>query len=122
MLRYKSFTYSSFRQLFLASILIWVVIFNHKAESPAFIIAISGVAIWYSQSRGKLSSLLLILAFLFTIMSPTDLYPKYIREHFFMPYAIKAVPCIIIWVKLLFELLTKDFSFKTPEASMADNP
>jgi hypothetical protein len=110
--RYKSFAFASFRQLFLASILIWVVIFNHKAESPAFIIAISGVAIWFSQSATKFNTILIVFAFLFTILSPTDLYPKVIREQFFLPYSIKVVPCIIIWVKILFELLTTDFSFK----------
>lgn len=112
LVRYKSFMYESYRQLFLASILIWVVIFNHKAESPAFIIAISGVAIWFSQATNKFDTVLIAIAFLFTILSPTDLYPKFIREQFFMPYSIKAVPCIIIWVKILYELLTTDFSLK----------
>jgi hypothetical protein len=112
LLRYKAFAYTSFRQLFLASILIWVVIFNHKAESPAFIIAISGVAIWFSQSTTKFNILLLILAFLFTILSPTDLYPHFIKDRFFIPYSIKVVPCIIIWVKILFELLTTNFSLQ----------
>ena len=119
LMRYKSFIYAGFRQLFLASILIWVVIFNHKAESPAFIIAISGVAIWFSQSNSKFNKVLIIMAFLFTILSPTDLYPKFIRERFFIPYAIKVVPCIIIWIKILFELLTRDFSVKKPAEELA---
>jgi hypothetical protein len=112
LLRYKSFIYKPFRQLFLAFILIWVVIFNHKAESPTFIIAISGVAIWFSQSYSIVNIALLVLCFLFTILSPSDLYPHYIKEHFFVPYTIKVVPCIIIWVKILFELLTNNFAIK----------
>jgi hypothetical protein len=36
------------RKLFLASLLIYSVIFNHKAEQPSFVIAIVGVAIWYA--------------------------------------------------------------------------
>lgn len=114
LLRYKSFVYTGFRQLFLASILIWVVIFNHKAESPAFIIAISGAAIWFSHSNTKFNAILMAMAFLFTILSPTDIYPKFIRDQFFIPYTIKVVPCIIIWIKILFELLTKDFSGNQP--------
>ena len=39
---YRQFT---FKYLLLASILIWIVIFNHKAESPTFIIAMTGVAL-----------------------------------------------------------------------------
>jgi hypothetical protein len=37
-----------FRYLILGSVLIWIVIFNHKAESPTFIIAMIGVALWYN--------------------------------------------------------------------------
>jgi hypothetical protein len=110
LVRYKSYKYKTFRQLFLAFLLIWVVLFNHKAESPGFIIAISGVAIWFSQSYSKFNLTLLIISFVFTILSPSDLFPGSIRNGFFIPYSIKVVPCIIIWVKILFELLTKDFS------------
>ena len=109
LLRYKSFGSEAYRQLYLASILIWVVIFNHKAESPGFIIAICGVALWYSQSSTKFNTLLVILCFLFTILSPSDLYPAYIRYHFFVPYTIKVVPCIIIWSKILYEQSTRNF-------------
>jgi hypothetical protein len=120
LLRFKSHQYQSFRQLFLAFILIWVVIFNHKAESPGFIIAIAGVAIWFSESFSKFNLVLLILCFLFTILSPTDLYPHSLRFQFFMPYTIKAVPCIIIWVKIFYELLTKDFSLKQGTLFLTD--
>ena len=110
LLRYKLFEYKTFRQLFLAFTLVWVTIFNHKAESPGFIIAISGIAIWYAQSYSKLNLALIILCFLFTILAPTDIYPSFIKHSIFLPYSVKAVPCIIIWVKMLYELMTTDFS------------
>ncbi len=34
------------RLRFLASVLVFVVIFNHQAEQPSFVIALTGVAIW----------------------------------------------------------------------------
>lgn len=40
-----------FRELFLASLLVFVVIFNHQAEHPSFVIAAAGVSIWIVQSR-----------------------------------------------------------------------
>jgi len=40
-----------FRELFLCSVLVFVVIFNHQAEHPSFVIAAAGVAIWFVQSR-----------------------------------------------------------------------
>ena len=102
--RYTSFV---FRMLFLSSILIWMVIFNHKAESPTYIIAIIGVVIWYFvQEKSKLNLLLLILAFFFTTLSSTDLIPSFIYEEWTKPYVLKAVPCIFIWFKLNYDLWT----------------
>lgn len=95
-----------FRILFLASILIWVIIFNHRAESATFIIAISGVAIWYfAQKPNPVNSTLLVLVILFSILSPTDLFPKLIREKYVVPFVLKAVPCIAIWIKITYDLI-----------------
>ena len=100
---YKNYT---FRILLLASILIWVVIFNHRAESPTFIIATCGVALWYfAQVQKKENFILLILAFVFTVLAATDIYPKFIRQQYIWPYVIKAVPCILIWGKITYDLL-----------------
>jgi hypothetical protein len=106
LVRVKHYSSLQFRYWFLSSLLIWMVIFNHKAESPTFIIAIVGVAIWYvSQARSKLNLILLLLAFIFTILSPTDIFPKTIRENWVIPYVLKAFPCILIWFKITFNLL-----------------
>ncbi len=105
----KQFGSYSFRILILASILIWCVIFNHKAESPTFILAISGIAIWYfSQQKNTFNLILLILALIFTSLSSGDLFPHFVRDHFFIPYNIKAVMPIVIWFKLLIDLIAKN--------------
>lgn len=39
-----------FRRTFLASLLVFVVIFNHQAERQSFVIAAVGVAIWFVES------------------------------------------------------------------------
>ncbi len=89
-----------------ASLLIWLVIFNHKAESPTFIIAFTGIALWlFTTSINKAVLVLAVLAFVFTSLAPTDLFPASIRHSFFEPYAIKAVPCILIWLYLNFQLI-----------------
>jgi hypothetical protein len=106
LLKYKYYNQIQFRLLFLASILIWVVIFNHKAESPTFIIAVSGITIWFSSQKLKTENLiLLIVAFIFTTLSSTDLFPRYIRTEYMYPYVVKAVPSILIWVKIIVEML-----------------
>jgi hypothetical protein len=95
-----------FRVAILCSILIWVVIFNHMAESPTFIIAMSGVAIWFfSQPFSRVNLVLAVSAFVLTSLSPTDIFPESFRDGFFVPWCIKVVPCILIWGKIIYDLL-----------------
>lgn len=100
---YKDQTY---RLLFLGFMLIWVIIFNHKAESSTFIIAVAGVAIWYfAQEPVAWHKWVLALVFVFTCLSPTDLFPPYVRQHILVPYVIKVVPCILVWCITLYEMM-----------------
>jgi hypothetical protein len=102
--QYKDLT---FRLLYLASVLIWMVIFNHKAESPTYIIAISGIAIWYfSKPTDALKTTLLIASFLLITMSVSDLVPAPVRDKFVRPYGIKAVMAIVVWARIIYEQLT----------------
>jgi hypothetical protein len=102
--QYKEYSY---RLLFLGSVLIWTVIFNHKAESPTFIIAMTGVGLWYfGQEKNNLNLALLLFALLLTSISSTDLFPASIRENVVNPYNLKALPCILVWLKLTVDLFT----------------
>jgi hypothetical protein len=103
--RYRDF---HFRLLFLCNVLIWVVIFNHKAESSTYVIAICGVALWYFSRPTWFKLVLVSLAFIFTCLSPTDAFPASLSATFFVPYSIKAVPCILIWGTLTYELIRRD--------------
>ncbi len=103
---YKAIKTSTFQTMMFASAVIWVVIFNHKAESPTYIIAVIGAYIWFINSRRSWVEIALItMCFLFTIVSPTDIFPQSWREAFITPYAMKAFPCILIWVSLTFNML-----------------
>lgn len=95
-----------FRLKLLASVLIWMVIFNHMAESPTYIIAMTGVGIWFFTSkRNWIDISLLILALLLTSVSMTDLTPNAWKDAVIKPYVLKALPAIIIWIKLNAELI-----------------
>lgn len=86
------------RTLVWASLLIWSVIFNHKAESPTFVIALCGVALWYCVSeQRKWERMFLWVTFALVSLSPTDIFPRMVREHLVQPYVLKAVPCIALW-------------------------
>ena len=99
-----------FRLLFLASLMLWMIVFNHKAESPTFIIAMCGIGVWYfAQENRPVHLILLLLAFFFTSLSVTDIVPKYIQDNFFDPYRIKGVPSIVIWFWCQYQLLVQKF-------------
>ena len=110
LIRVKSWLSDNFRFMMLCSALIWVVIFNHKAESPTFIIAQMGIALWYfSQEKSRVNTVLVIMAFIFTTLSVSDLTPRFIRYGFVDPYCIKAVMPVIIWCKIIWELWMSKF-------------
>lgn len=105
-LKRKGWNDKGFKLLLLASALIWSVIFNHKAESPTFIIAAAGVALWYfSQKQSTINTVLLALVFIFTILSPTDLFPTALRTGLVIPYQLKVLPCILVWIKVLWDMI-----------------
>lgn len=111
-LRIKQYKYPAFRKTLLASTLMFVVLFSTGSESSTYIIPFIGVAIWYVVApwkRSKLDIGLMIFAFILTSMSPSDLFPKYLKVHYVFPYALKAFPCVVIWLKLCFEMYTRDY-------------
>ncbi|WP_276132579.1 glycosyltransferase family 87 protein [Polluticoccus soli] len=107
LVRVKQYGNQVFRLLFLAFMLIWVIIFNHKAESSTFIIAVSGVGIWYFAGEPVTwKKVLLWVVFIFTCLSPTDLFPAPVRQNILVPYVAKVVPCIAVWLLVCYELMT----------------
>ena len=112
-LRFGQYRHAAFQYMSLASMLLFVVLFSTGSESSTYIIAFTGVAIWYVAApwrRGKADVWLMVAAFIITSMSPSDLFPRFLREEFVRPYAIKALPCFIIWLKLQYEMCRRDFA------------
>jgi Glycosyltransferase family 87 len=103
-LNHKMFDSAQFRLSVLSSIMIWCIIFNHAAESNHYIIAITGVALWYVNGNKYTTDLLLmILAFIFSLTS-SNFFPSYLRERYIMPMALKSLPFLFIWLKLEYDL------------------
>lgn len=114
-LRINQYKNEAFRYALLASVLLFVVLFSTGSESSTYIIAFVGVAVWYVTSPWKRSNwdiALMVFAFILTSMSPSDLFPKFIRKEFVQPYALKALPCVIIWLKLSYEMCFRDYALK----------
>ena len=92
----------NFRRLYLCSVLLFCLIFNHKAESPAFVIGIAGAAIWFAalERRTRWEWILFALIVLFTILASSDAMPRMLQRELFDPYRLKTVPLIVLWAEL----------------------
>ena len=106
LLQFRKYKDWSFRILFLCSILIWVVIFNHRAESASYIIAYIGICIWFVVGqKNKLRIALMALCFMLVTISPTDLFPRLWREELVQAYTLKAVPVIVVWLFVIKDMM-----------------
>ncbi len=111
--RKKQFNHPYFRLYYLGVTLISIVVFSTAAESPTFVIAVTGCGIWLVFRERPLTAgviMTLILLYALTILSPTDLIPSYIREHFVRAYSLKVLPPFIVWCWMVYELWRKDFT------------
>ncbi len=110
-LRIDQYKHLGFRLMLLASTLIFTVIFSSGSESPTYIIAFAGVAIWFIvQQKPKKGWIiaLFIFAFIITSLSPTDIFPRPVKE-FIRLYSLKALPCVIIWLTIIYQMMKADF-------------
>lgn len=137
------------QSLFAASWLLWMVVFNHMAESATYVIAVGGALLALSQvkfmnnvdfetdkntqSDNVRNNLIdsinhsnnsvqnvgwrrhlnfqnspwisaFIMMFLFTMLGPTDIYPKEVRFWIVETAQLKAFPCILLWGLTVFHL------------------
>lgn len=108
MKQYKNYAY---QLMILASTLLFLVLFSSSSESPTYIIAVVGVMIWFflQKERTPLNIGLLVFVIIFTCFSTSDLFPKWVKHDYIIKYSLKAVPCIVVWLRVVYELLTKNF-------------
>ncbi len=114
-LRFSQYKHTAFRQTLLASVLMFVVLFSTGSESSGYIIPFVGIVIWYTAApwqRTRWDIALLVFAFVLSSLSPSDLFPAYLRKEWVQPYALKALPVTLIWLKLCYEMYTKDYAAK----------
>lgn len=115
MLRFKQVANKGFQYRYLSLVMISLVIFSSSAESATYIVAMTAVGIWFSQQPSqhlKITIPFVILTIIFSGFSTTDLFSAGFKDTFIRPYAIKAAPCFIIWIILLYQLMSIDFTKK----------
>lgn len=92
-----------FRVLYLCSVLLYVVLFNHQAERASYTIAFAGIAVWFaSEPRATWRTALFALAFV-TITLMSTLIPGAPKSPTAMLYRL-ALPSLLIWIAIQIEL------------------
>ena len=112
-LRLSQYKHTAFRQTLLASVLMFTVLFSTGSESSGYIIAFVGIVIWYTAAPWQRSGwdiALMVFAFILSSLSPSDLFPAYLRREWVQPYALKALPVTLIWLKLCYEMYSRNYT------------
>ena len=112
-LRLRQYQNEAFRQTLLASVLMVTVLFSTGSENSGYIIAVVGVAIWFTAApwqRSKWDVALMVYVFICCTMAHSDLVPKFLREEYIKPYGLKALPVVIVWLKLCYEMYVRDYA------------
>ncbi|WP_183558919.1 glycosyltransferase family 87 protein [Mucilaginibacter sp. SP1R1] len=112
LLRLRQYQSLKFQIQVLCSALLMVVIFSTGSEHPTFVIATAGAVIYIMMQKKPFTPLnivLLVLLLVITGLGPSDAFPRFMRV-WMQGYALKAWPCIIIWLKIAYELIFNDFT------------
>jgi hypothetical protein len=91
-----------------ASLLLWVVLFNHMSESATYVIAVGGIVLFFSGEaieRRRWVSIILAAVLLFTVLGPTDIYPRTLRYWIVETAQLKAFAVLIAYFYMLWSLI-----------------
>ncbi len=93
-----------FRALFLCSVLLYVVLFNHQAERASYLIAFTGATMWYVTSdRDRWETWLYALAFVTIPLMSTLIPGHFFRGRTATLYRL-AAPSLVIWIAIQWKL------------------
>ena len=113
-LRLKDRHHPNYRLYLLCSVLLFPVLFSSSSESPTYIIAIPAICIWYViQTPARWKNIFLFFSILLVSFSHSDLLTPWFRSHVAVPYAIKALPCLVLYVMLIYRILTRQFDARS---------
>ncbi len=97
-----------FRRLFLCSLLVYVVLFNHQSERATFVIAYTGIIVWYVGSGPSvLRTAILALTLAMMVVHDVEIVPYWVKSEIFIPYRLKGIPCVVAWFVMQGELLAQ---------------
>lgn len=124
MLRFSQYKNPAYQFLLLSSTLMMPVLFSSASESSTYIIVFVGIAIWFviQPKHGWKVWALLIFAFVFGSLNTVDIYPQVMRT-WLRVHSIKAVPCLLIWLRILYEMMFVNLSnYRVPSLVQSKDP
>ncbi len=105
-LRRRALLERRWRLTLLASLLVFSVLFNYGAEPPSFVIATTGIAIWYvAAGRTRLQAVLVVATLALVTGEGLGLWPRAMRLGWMDPARIQVVPVLAAWLAMQVELL-----------------
>lgn len=106
-----------FQLRILAFVTIYLMLASTGTESPTLIMAFPGVGLWFNLGpKNKSRWVLFVATLLISSFSPTDLFPRFIREDFIIPYALMILPLLIVWFVLAYDLWVDEADSKSVQA------
>jgi hypothetical protein len=118
MVRWNLLQNKVFQMHYLASLLMFIILFNTATEASTHIIGATGVGIWWMNQRDfKSRNMLIFMAFVFFLgtLSTTDLVPKSFNVDVVRKYSLKALPYLIVWFICMYQLILGKFPTETTE-------
>ena len=95
----------SVRLQFLGFVMVFCVVFNHRAEREGAVIAICGLVIWYLASpRSAWRVWLFVIVYSLVVLSGADVVPDLIKR-ILVPQVRFAIPLTILWLVMLGDLV-----------------
>lgn len=102
----------------LCSVLLFTVLFSSSSESPTYIIAFPALCIWYVlQYPTRANNIFFVIAFLLAQFAQSDVFTPWFRKHIAVPYAIKALPSLVMWCVIVWQVHARQFLKLRPVAA-----
>jgi hypothetical protein len=92
------------RLRFLGFVMVFCVVFNHRAERQSAVIAVSGMVIWFLASpRSTWRTSLFAIVYFLVVVSGTEIVPHAIKQILVPPVRL-SIPLTTLWLVMLCEL------------------
>jgi hypothetical protein len=103
--RRHSFGVHSFNLLFLALVLVFSVLFNHRSEHQSAVIAVTGMVIWVLVApRAGWRTIIFAIAFSLVCLTGGELTPHFIKQALTEDLRFTA-PLALVWLAIVADLL-----------------